>query len=283
MDNSNIPEVLYTWTCKVYCICRMPDNDRKMVKCTKSKLWYHCECVLGYLSSEDWRCPNCEAPKKNASAGKATTCDNGHIAIDESISNTVKQGNPANRRDADSTANQQNGNSLKSKKRKSEKSDPNFNDGSFNNKGSHKNRIDVSTVEERPSPAEDVAWIAELHLTVKEGNILLSKIWLNDSIINAAMVLITKDCCQSDVGGLEDVVIGRDRGFSRSDHGQGFIQIINVSNNHWLTLSNILWEPPYTSVYDSFQAVSVKRMEGEMRYPIVVDQGACQISKHEKL
>ena len=96
------------------------------------------------------------------------------------------------------------------------------------------------------------------------------------------MVLIRKDCCWSDVSGVEDVVIGRDRCFSRSDHGQGFIQIINVGNNHWLTLSNILWETPYTSVYDSFQAVSVKRMEGGMRYPITVDQAAYQISKHEK-
>ena len=77
-------------------------------------------------------------------------------------------------------------------------------------------------------------------------------------------------------------MIGRDRSFSRSDHGQGSIQILNVGNNHWLTLLNILWEPPYTSVYDSFQAVSVKTMEGGMRYPIVVDQAACQISKHEK-
>ena len=241
-----------------------------MVKCTKCKLWYHCECLLGYLSSEHGRCPNCEALKKNTPAGKATTYDNGHVASDESICNTVKQGNPSNRRNADSTASQQNGNSLKSKKRKSENSDLNFNEGSFNNKGRCENPIDVSTVEKRPSPAEDVAWIAELHLSVKEQNILL--------------VLIMKDCCQSDVGGLEDFVIGRDRGFSRSDCGQGFIQIINVRKNHWLTLSNILWEPPYTSVYDSFQAVSVKRMEGGMRYPIFVDQAAaCQISKHEKL
>jgi len=96
------------------------------------------------------------------------------------------------------------------------------------------------------------------------------------------MILIRKACWRSDVGGLSDVVIGRDRGFSRSDRGQGFIQIINVGDNHWLTLSNVLWEPPYTSVYDSLQALSVKRMEGVMRYPIVVDQVACQISKYDK-
>lgn len=148
MDNSKIPKVLYTWTCKVYCICRMPDDGKKMVKCTKCKLWYHCECLLGYLSSEHGRCPNCEALKKNTPAGKATTYDNGHVASDESICNTVKRGNPSNRRNADSTASQQIGNSLTSKKRKSEKSDLNFNEGSFNNKGRHENPIDVSTVEE---------------------------------------------------------------------------------------------------------------------------------------
>ena len=156
MDNSKIPKVLYTWTCKVYCICRMPDDGRKMVQCTKCKSWYHCECVLGYLSSEDWRCPNCEGPKKNSPAGKATTYDNGHVASEEPISNTVKQGIPSNTRDAGNTAKQQNGNSLKLKKRKQEKSGLNCNGMSFNNKGSRENPIDVSTVEERPSAAEDV-------------------------------------------------------------------------------------------------------------------------------
>ena len=41
-----------------------------------------------------------------------------------------------------------------------------------------------------------------------------------------------------------------------------------------------MWEPPYTS--NSLQALSIKRMEGGMRYPIVLDQVACQISKNEK-
>lgn len=94
---------------------------------------------------------------------------------------------------------------------------------SFNNIGIRENSIDVSTVEECQLAAEDVPWTEELPLTVKEQNILLGKSWLNGSIINAAMV--RKSCCWREVVGLEDTN-GRDRGFSRSDSGQGFIQII---------------------------------------------------------
>ena len=94
---------------------------------------------------------------------------------------------------------------------------------SFNNIGIRESPIDVSTVEECQLAAEDAPWTEELHLTVKEQNILLGKSWLNGSIINAAMV--RKACCWSEVVGLKDIN-GRDRGFSRSDSGQGFIQII---------------------------------------------------------
>ena len=73
--------------------------------------------------------------------------------------------------------------------------------------------------------------------------------------------MVRKSCCWREVVGLEDTK-GRDRGFSRSDSGQGFIQIIMLGDNHWLTLSNFLWARPYTSVYDNLQALSVKRMEG---------------------
>lgn len=64
---------------------------------------------------------------------------------------------------------------------------------SFNNIAIRENAIDVSIVEECQPAAADVSWIDELHLTVKEQNILLGKSWRNGSIINAAMV--GKACC----------------------------------------------------------------------------------------
>ena len=77
---------------------------------------------------------------------------------------------------------------------------------SFNNIGIRENPIDVSTVEESQLAAEDVPWTEELHLTVKEQNILFGKSWLNGSIINAAMV--RKACCWSEVVGLEAHMVG---------------------------------------------------------------------------
>lgn len=59
---------------------------------------------------------------------------------------------------------------------------------SFNNIAIRENAIDVSIVEECQPAAADVSWTDELHLAVKEQNILLGKSWRNGSIINAAMV-----------------------------------------------------------------------------------------------
>ena len=104
---------------------------------------------------------------------------------------------------------------------------------------------------DQPLAWEDQPWIAQLNLTVKERNILQERNWLNDAIINAAMILLRRQRRDNRIGGLEDVVVARKSGFPYSDSGQGFVQIINIRQNHWLTLSNVLCASSRTCVYDS--------------------------------
>ena len=39
------PETATRQRIHVYCICRLPDDGRKMIQCTSCKQWYHCNCM----------------------------------------------------------------------------------------------------------------------------------------------------------------------------------------------------------------------------------------------
>ena len=68
IDESKEPTILYQWTCKVYCICHMPDDGSKMVQCSKCKTWYHQKCVRGECTRNDWLCRNCQYSKRQEDA-----------------------------------------------------------------------------------------------------------------------------------------------------------------------------------------------------------------------
>lgn len=65
------PETATRQRIHVYCICRLPDDGRKMIQCTSCKQWYHCNCMKlsqrMIKSIEDikkpWYCgtPSCHA------------------------------------------------------------------------------------------------------------------------------------------------------------------------------------------------------------------------------
>ena len=71
--------------------------------------------------------------------------------------------------------------------------------------------------------------------------------WLTDNIIDAAQVLLKK--IHPHIGGLESVALGQTLAFT-VQHGE-FVQILNVSNNHWITISNIGCKSGHINVYDS--------------------------------
>ncbi len=48
----------------VYCICRLPDDGRKMIKCSSCNEWFHTDCVRApRLAIKDkkhiWKCKDC--------------------------------------------------------------------------------------------------------------------------------------------------------------------------------------------------------------------------------
>jgi len=158
-------------------------------------------------------------------------------------------------------------------------SDPNSSD----DLGSRSKPIEVSKLKERPLAAEDKPWIAELGLKGRDKQLIEGGHWLNDRIINAAMQLVRNVTYEKGIGGLQDVVVGNACRFSDSGGLQpGFVQVINVRGNHWITLSNLLCTIDQTCVYDSYLDLNVKTALKKISYPVEVDIAACELAKREK-
>jgi len=149
--------------------------------------------------------------------------------------------------------------------------------------GSRSKPIEVSKLKERPLAAEDKPWIAALGLKVRDKQRIEGGHWLNDRIINAAMTVVRNVTFEKGTGGLHDAVVGNAYGFSDSGGLQpGFVQVIDVQGNHWITLSNLLCTIDQTCVYDSYLDLNVKKVLKKVSYPVEVDIAACELAKREK-
>ena len=83
---------------------------------------------------------------------------------------------------------------------------------------------------------------------------LLSDAWLTDEDINAAHKLLAKQFSRQ--RGLQDMLT-LDK-FDRYDSSsKDFVQVINVSGNHWVCASNVLSPPGIIYVYDSLPACCI--------------------------
>jgi len=89
------------------------------------------------------------------------------------------------------------------------------------------------------------------NLNITEKNILQSKLWLNDIIIDSSMNLLQYQF--PDLGGMQSCQLAHQLDFQR--HEKLFIQVINRSpsdgGSHWLTVSNINCLQNTVKVYDS--------------------------------
>ena len=91
-------------------------------------------------------------------------------------------------------------------------------------------------------------WIAELHLTSLDKEILLSTAaWLHDDIINASQMLLKKS--NPAMTGLQDVSLGLTLNFTVESHK--FLQILHIGRGHWLVVSTVGVEHPEVQVFDS--------------------------------
>jgi len=81
--------------------------------------------------------------------------------------------------------------------------------------------------------------------------------------------------------GLADVILAKKDGFPPSLSIDGFVQIVNVRGNHWITLSNAQNLRVEVSIYDSLRGVD-KNKDTQIRYPISIEQNVCQIMQPPK-
>lgn len=71
--------------------------------------------------------------------------------------------------------------------------------------------------------------------------------WLVDEIINASQKLLKQQF--QNLHGLQDVSLGLVLNYEIIS--SGFLQILNTSHQHWLTISTINTQPPEINVFDS--------------------------------
>ena len=91
-------------------------------------------------------------------------------------------------------------------------------------------------------------WLADLNLHQSDKEVLLSPTpWLTDSIINAAQQLLRKQ--YPHLPGLQDVSLGLTMSFN-VQRGE-FLQILQTSQDHWLTVFTIGVQHPRVKVFDS--------------------------------
>ena len=90
-------------------------------------------------------------------------------------------------------------------------------------------------------------WLKKLKLHEADKDSLYNGKWLTDNIIDAAQALLRK--AYHHIGGLEPVCLGQTLQFT-VQRGE-FVQILNVSNSHWVTLSNIGCKPGTVNIFDS--------------------------------
>ena len=100
------------------------------------------------------------------------------------------------------------------------------------------------------SGAADRYWLCNALYTLTSTNkeeVLSCSSWLSDSVILAAQLLILQEFPH--MSGLQHTVLQENMSFQV--HRDEFVQIINVRNSHWCTVSNIGCSEGVVNIYDS--------------------------------
>ncbi len=158
--------------------------------------------------------------------------------------------------------------------------------------GTKDNPLQVNDNDKKYS-GENNVWVKELSLTTRNKITILQGGWVDDIVINTASRLVRS--MSTEVNGLQDVILAEKHGFLNPGGSERFVQIININRNHWITISNVFGDVNTITVYDSFHALNVRksststkahnsasindRAEKEIRYPLRLEEAACQLSK----
>ena len=100
-----------------------------------------------------------------------------------------------------------------------------------------------------PCSTSSNVWVTvgRTELTLVDKNVLCSDDWLNDKHIHAAQQLLKEQSPY--IGKLQDPMMQVTHSFE-VESGE-FVQILNVNENHWLTISTIQCSPGHVKLYNS--------------------------------
>ena len=106
---------------------------------------------------------------------------------------------------------------------------------------------DSHEVSSDPESLAGGSWLHNALYTLALDNreVLSPSGWLSDSVIAAAQLLTLQEFPH--LSGLQDPILQQNLSVHRGE----FVQIINVRNNHWCTVSNIGCNKGVVNVYDS--------------------------------
>jgi hypothetical protein len=111
-------------------------------------------------------------------------------------------------------------------------------------------------------------WLEDLGLYPADRLCLTNGKWITDNIINACQRLMRN--AYPHIRGLEDTSLGETLAFT-IQRGE-FVQVLNVSGCHWITISTIGCQQGVVNVYDSIPSCSVPLRTKEQIAAIICTQ-----------
>ena len=114
---------------------------------------------------------------------------------------------------------------------------------------------------------------------VKADDIILSEVdekdissggWLSDNVINACKNLLQQQYLH--IGGLQSTVLPTT--FSMEPQAKAFVQILNVGEYHWVTISMIECPASTVKVYDSLH-MQISSQTKKFIADLLMTQGTC--------
>ena len=114
-------------------------------------------------------------------------------------------------------------------------------------------------------------WIEDLGLTYADKHLIDYGFNVNAAIINASSRLIRQE--NNIIEGLLPIV---EPGGYKGNGGL-FVQIFKVSENHWITMSNVFTDYGNVSVYDSAMRLNYRWESKEIRYDVAIELDACNL------
>ena len=114
-------------------------------------------------------------------------------------------------------------------------------------------------------------WIEDLGLAYADKHLIEYGYNVKAAIINASSRWIRQE--NNIIEGLLPIV---EPGGYKGNGGL-FVQIFKVSENHWITLSNLFKDYGNVSVYDSAMRMNYRWESKEIRYDVAIELDACNL------